>query len=264
MSSIPGVYIATKKDGTIYYRSSITIQNKHISLGSFPSQELAHKVYKEAHIIYNSNIDLSDYNSRQFKIPFKKYVCLINFRDNKIYFKTPIYLHANYFTYYIGRNTFYTFDVDDLFYYSTHSIMKRGGHLFVADYGMQVNILTRYGIKDYAVEKKDFYFANGNPTDYRYENIIVINPYHGVEKYQKNGQVLYKAKIHINGDFIIGSYSSPEESAIAYNKAADILKKNGCKKSFPENYPESLSAKNYASIYHSIKISHKIKSYNFK
>ena len=35
-----GVYTATKKDGTLYYRSSITFQNKHISLGSFSSEKL--------------------------------------------------------------------------------------------------------------------------------------------------------------------------------------------------------------------------------
>ena len=33
-----GVYTAYKKDGTVYYRSSITHKNKHISLGSFSSE----------------------------------------------------------------------------------------------------------------------------------------------------------------------------------------------------------------------------------
>ena len=30
-----GVYIARKKNGEIYFRSSITYRNRHISLGSF-------------------------------------------------------------------------------------------------------------------------------------------------------------------------------------------------------------------------------------
>ena len=29
--------------------------------------------------------------------------------------------------------------------------MKRGGHLFVAEYGMQTSVLSRYGIRSYAV-----------------------------------------------------------------------------------------------------------------
>ena len=36
-----GVYTAYKKDGTVYYRSSITHKNKHISLGSFSSENEA-------------------------------------------------------------------------------------------------------------------------------------------------------------------------------------------------------------------------------
>ena len=43
---LPGVYLATKKDGTVYYRSSITYRSKHISLGSFPTEEDAHCAYR--------------------------------------------------------------------------------------------------------------------------------------------------------------------------------------------------------------------------
>ena len=43
-----GVYQAVKKDGTIYYRSSITYRNKHISLGSFLNEADAHAAYLEA------------------------------------------------------------------------------------------------------------------------------------------------------------------------------------------------------------------------
>ncbi len=41
-----GVYAATKKDGTQYYRSSITFKSKHISLGSFPTETEAARASK--------------------------------------------------------------------------------------------------------------------------------------------------------------------------------------------------------------------------
>ena len=43
-----GVYTAYKKDGTVYYRSSITHKNKHISLGSFSSENEAAVTYNES------------------------------------------------------------------------------------------------------------------------------------------------------------------------------------------------------------------------
>ena len=260
MDKYAGVYEATKTDGTKYYRAGITIKNKHISLGSFNSPELANQAYNEASEIFYSQIEIESYNPSKYILSFNKFVVLINFRDNNIYFKTPIYLYKRYFYYYFDKNYFLKFDADDLFYYSTHSIMRRGGHLFVADYGMQVNILSRYGIRDYAVQGKDYYFANGDSQDFRYGNIIIVNPYHGVNHFVKNGRDYYKVKIHINGDYVVGTYKTPEEAAIAYNKAADCLREKGLQKNFPENYPESLSAISYASIYHSVKISAKIRN----
>ena len=142
--------------------------------------------------------------------------------------------------------------------------MRRGGHLFVADYGMQVNILSRYGIKDYAVQDRDYYFANGDSQDFRYGNIIIVNPYHGVSHFIKNGRDYYKVKIHINGDYVVGTYKSQDEAAIAYNKAVDILRSKGLTKNFPENYPENLSAISYASIYNAVKISAKIRNFSLE
>ena len=49
--------------------------------------------------------------------------------------------------------SFLKFDIDDLFYYSSHKILKRQGHLYVNDYGMQITILNRYGIKNYGVRE---------------------------------------------------------------------------------------------------------------
>lgn len=263
MPNPAGVYTTKHKDGSTYYRVSITIGGRHISLGSYDDISTAGAVYTEAGQIMNSGYSIDEYAMHNFNIPFRKYVVLINYRDNKIYFKTPVYLSKHYFTYYIEETDFLKFSVDDLFYYTTHSIMRRGGHLFVADYGMQVNILSRYGIREHSVCGRDYLFANGDRTDYRYGNIIIINPYHGVFHYIKNGRDYYKVKIHINGDYVVGTYPTAVEAAIAYNKAADILHAAGCTINYPENYPENISAISYASIYNSIRISSKIRECRF-
>ena len=74
-----GVYTAYKKDGTVYYRSSITHKNKHISLGSFSSENEAAVTYNEAceilsrsdlHII-NTELHTTSY-SPDMNIPFEK------------------------------------------------------------------------------------------------------------------------------------------------------------------------------------------------
>ncbi|MBQ5674690.1 MAG: hypothetical protein IIV45_06350, partial [Lachnospiraceae bacterium] len=130
------------------------------------------------------------------------------------------------------------------------------------DYGMQVNILNRYGIKNYAVKNRDYFFVNGNESDYRYTNIEVINHYHGVLKETKNNRTYYKAKIHINGDYLIGTYDTENEAAIAYNKAVDIVRSKGITKNYPVNYIEDLSAKMYAEIYTSLTVSEKLATIN--
>ena len=50
-----GVYTAYKKDGTEYYRVSLTCQNKHISLGSFDDYKTAAAVYSEANVLVKDN-----------------------------------------------------------------------------------------------------------------------------------------------------------------------------------------------------------------
>ena len=42
---LPGVYETTQKNGTVTYRSSLTYQSKHISLGSYATKEEAHAAY---------------------------------------------------------------------------------------------------------------------------------------------------------------------------------------------------------------------------
>lgn len=259
---LPGVYLAKKKDQTIYYRSNITYKNKHISLGSFSTEEQAHQAYLEAeHILLHPDVSLEHKLYHPKFLNFEKVVTLINFRDNRIYIKTPIYLHANYFSYYFSNGEEFKFDIDDLFYYSSHKIIRRGGHLFVNDYGMQTNILSRYGIRNFAVAGRDYTFANGDATDYRYSNIIIVNRYYGVNTAIRKGKECYEVRIHINGNFLVGVYKSEITAAIAYNKAVDMAIAHGIKKNFAENYIPDLSAKEYAQIYSELKLSKKYIDY---
>ncbi|HKL98592.1 MAG TPA: hypothetical protein VJZ06_01635 [Mobilitalea sp.] len=254
-----GVYSARKKDGNVYFRASITYRGKHISLGSFKEESEANNAYHIAgEILANTDRwNIPNYPAHCI-LSHHKWVVLINLRDNHIYFKNPIYLRKKYFIYYINKDTPLKFDVEDLFYYAHHKILKRGGHLFASDYGMQVNILSRYGIKNYAVPGRDYIFSNGDSTDFRYSNIEIINPYHGVTRITCKEQYIYLAKIHINGDFLVGRYHTEKEAAVAYNKAALILRGKGIKKNFPQNYIEGIDEIAYASMHQRIRISKKI------
>lgn len=257
-----GVFLAKKKDGTVYYRASFTFKNKHISLGSFSDMDSAHDAYKEAVMLTTCELGIMDYCKESHILSFSKWVSIINFRDNGIYFKTPIYLKRKFFEYYLTEDYILKFDADDLFFYSTHTIMKRGGHLFVADYGMQLNILNRYGIKNFAVPGKDYRFVNGDSTDFRYANIDIINRYYGVTKEIENGKVSFVTKIHINGDYLIGRYLEEKEAAIAYNKAVDCLTERGVCIQYTKNYIDGMDAKLYYSYYEKIHLPKKIRDYN--
>lgn len=260
--SAAGVYETTKKDGTIYYRSSITYKGKHISLGSYATEQEAARIYQSASYLLQSNLSLEEVLSRETILPFEKQISLLNYRDNGIYIKNPIYLYKNYFYYYLDASTPLKFDIDDLFYYSNHKIQKRGGYLFVADYGMQINILSRYGIKNYSVPGRDYRHANQNELDFTYDNMEVINPYYGVCSIMKQGKPIYKSQIHLNGNYLIGYYDTAEEAAVAYNKAVDIVTAKGCTRSFQTNYILSLSASRYAQLYHSVPISSHVRNWN--
>ncbi len=256
-----GVYTAQKKDKTIYYRSSFTFKNKHISLGSYPDSTLANQAYLDALMISSDETYTIYSYSSAYSIPFEKWVSIINFRDNGIYISNPIYIRKKYFSYFLSPSEELKFSIDDLFYYSSHKIIRRGGHLFVSDYGMQTSILSRYGIKSYGVAGKDYLLLNQDPFDFRYENVSILNPYQGVKAVVKKGKQLYQSKIHLHGDYIIGYYTTVIQAAIAYNKAIDIVKKNGCKKNFKQNYTEGISPSVYAEIYSKTKISKKIIHY---
>ena len=257
-----GVFPAVKKNGETYFRSSLTYRRKHISLGSFMTPESAHDAYTEGIRLLNTpQISLESYTASS-PLPFEKWVSLLNFRDNGIYISNPIYMGQRFFYYYLTPSHVLKFDLDDLFYYSSHKIMCRGGHYFVADYGLQVSIVSRYGIKPYAKQGRDFRFINDDPTDFRRENLEILNVYHGViRERKKNGQYFYTARIHINGNYVIGRYPSEQEAAIAYNKAIDILKKNGVTKNYTANYIDGITPGRYAEIYSSVSISPKIINY---
>lgn len=256
--TLAGVYIATKKDGTEYYRASFTYNGKHISLGSYSEIQSAHGAYLEANRLMNdSSLSIIDYKKHHY-LSFEKWVILCNLRDNKIYFSTPIYMRNKYFSYFLDTKTELKFSIDDLFYYSSHKIMRRKGHFFVSDYGMQVTILSRYGIKSYGVLDRDYRLINGDIYDLRYENIEILNSYHGVKYVSHYDNMKYQSRIHINGDYIIGYYDTDIEAAIAYNKAIDILLSHGCQKQFLQNYMDGISPSKYADIYHNLKISKKL------
>ena len=140
--------------------------------------------------------------------------------------------------------------------------MRRGNHYFVADYGMQVTLTSRYGIKSYAVPGTDYCFRNGDPTDFRRENLEIHNIYHGVRKTAaKTGQYIYTVRIHIRGNYLVGRYANETEAAIAYNKAIDILRSKGVTNNFSYNYVEEIAPSRYAEIYSALTIAPGILNY---
>ncbi|MBC7960668.1 MAG: hypothetical protein H7X94_12435 [Vallitaleaceae bacterium] len=257
MIALKGVYKTARKDGSIYYRTSITYKNKHISLGSFEEVNHASQAYLDAYDILFNNKYKYDNFPKSLALSFEKWIVLLNYRDNGYYIKNPIYMHKFYFSYFIKMGLELEFDVDDLFYYSKHKIFKREGYFFVNDYGIQTNILSRYGIKNFAVEGKDFYFKDNNPHNMRYHNIVIVNKYYGVEKIETDSLNRFVTKIHILGNYTVGKYASEIKAAVAYNKIADYVQEHNLSaKNFPRNYIEDEIL--YAELYTKIKIPSKI------
>ena len=260
--SASGVYKTTKKDGTTYYRCSVTVKKKHISLGSYATEDEAAAAYKEARSILDSDTDRPPHSP--VHLPYQKFITLLNLRVNGVYFPNPIFLKKNFFEYHLSPDRILKFDRDDLFFYAAHKIQLKGGYLFVCDYGSQYKILKRYGIRPFAVEGRDYLLINGDHNDYRYSNIRILSNYTGVRAEYKDAEKSlisgYTAVIHVNGDFIVGRYDTEELAAIAYNKAVDTLHKNGFKKNFITNYIERLSGEEYKALYNKVIISEKILS----
>ncbi|MDO5156161.1 MAG: hypothetical protein Q4D51_09375 [Eubacteriales bacterium] len=261
MENYKGVTQSQKKDGSIYYRSSITIQSKHVSLGSFSDAKTAAQAYNEACAILRENkYTLEDYSSH-FALDFSKFVILMNYRNTGIYFKTPIYLQTRFFYYFFSPKKYLIFDREDLFFYANHKIQTRGGYFFICNYGSQYSILSRYGIKSYAKKGIDYIFMNQNDYDFRYENLRVINEYMGVTEITTDTKTEYECKIHIKGNTLVGRYPDKISAAIAYNKAIDTLHNRGVRKQYIKNYISSLSAEQYMERYQDILISSKLEKY---
>lgn len=259
---IKGIFKSTKKDGSEYYRASIHRKGKKISLGSFATEEAAIKAYQEANMIYQeSMITIDNYRLFIRNLKHEKAVCLINHRDNGIYIKTPIYLRSGYFSYYLKGTEEYKFDNEDLFYYSSHTIMQRGGHLFVNDYGSQYSLISRYGIISYGIPDRDFRFVNGDFRDYRYENILIINRYHGVRRKKTSSGYVYYVKIHINGEYSLGRFKDESIAAVCYNKGADAANAAGLPKNFMKNYIPEYTTEEYLKIYDEIELPQKYLDY---
>ena len=219
---LKGVYKRVDSKGNERFVASFTYKNKHISLGSFDSERAANSAY---------NV------------------------------KNPIYLRRRYFEYYLSISDVMKFSADELFYYSNHKILRRGRHFFVADYGMQVNILSRYGIRNFAVAGRDYVFVNGDDLDFRYENIQIINRYTGVRMEKQYPKPVYVVKINIRGAVIVGRYDDEIKAAIAYNKAVDHLADKGFNKNYELNYIDDLTDSQYESLYKATELSKKFISF---
>ncbi|MCQ2496631.1 MAG: hypothetical protein MJ131_08585 [Lachnospiraceae bacterium] len=238
--ALPGSYPARRKDGTEYFRASITYKDRHISLGSFDSDKKAGEAYLIATKILNSPDEFSpeDYEKQGVPLSFDRWIVLLNLKKTGIYCKNPILLYGKYFLYYIDRKTALKFDVDDMFFYRTHRIQKRGNHLFYSDYGMQTSLLSRYGVRSFAVKNRDYFFKNGDENDYSYGNIVIVNRYNGVQRRLYRGRYVFEVKIHMLGNVTVGRYSDETEAAIAYNKAADSIEEKFREKNSLKEYHE--------------------------
>ena len=259
---LKGVYKRVDSKGNERFVASFTYKNKHISLGSFDSERAANSAYNEAIALTStkSHKTIDDYDETT-TLDFFKWVTIINFRDNGLYVKNPIYLRRRYFEYYLSTSDIMKFSADELFYYSNHKILRRGRHFFVADYGMQVNILSRYGIRNFAVAGRDYVFVNGDDLDFRYENIQIINRYTGVRMEKKYPKPVYVVKINIRGAVIVGRYDDEVKAAIAYNKAVDHLADKGFNKNYELNYIDDLTDSQYESLYKATALSKKFLSF---
>ena len=82
-----------------------------------------------------------------------------------------------------------------------------------------------------------------------------------VLRVEKKGLVYHEAKLHINGDFLVGRYETDAIAATAYNKAADCAMSYGIKKAFPKNYIPEYSSEEYKSLYRSVQISKKLEEH---
>ena len=68
-----GVSQARKKNGSIYYRSGITYRGRHISLGSFSTEDTAAAAYLDASkLLTDAAVTLVDFRQNILRSPLKK------------------------------------------------------------------------------------------------------------------------------------------------------------------------------------------------
>ena len=236
------------------YKLYFVYNKEKIYLGSYASYEKAQEILAEAEALMQDPHHLIPDFSK-YKMDYKKVISLCNFRDNKKYIKNPIYIYTNYFHYYLSKDCILTFDLKELFYFSTYKIHKRGNYLYTQDNVSQKSILSRFGILNHSVVGKDYFFKNNDPYDFRKENLEIIKSYKGVTKKEKADGDIYIASIYIDSNLIIGYYASEIEAAIAYNKAIDLISDHTPQKLFTPNLIPYLTSDEYQSIYSSITVS---------
>ena len=213
-------YIYPQTKGNILnYKVYFTYEKKKIYLGIYHSYPEAEAALASANKIMHLPFGTIDFTHPL--IDYKKYVCLCNLRDHKVYIKNPIYLQDNYFYYYLSQDIILTFDMKDLFFFSTYKICKRGNYLYIQDTISQQNLLSRFGIPNHSVVGRDYVFKNNNPYDFRRDNLQIISTYKGVVKKTKGTETFYVASIYTDKTLVLGHYDSEIKAAIAYNKAID-------------------------------------------
>ncbi len=245
------IYPINKNSGTeyqLYYK----YKNKRIYLGAYQTFALASSAFLEAEEVVISKISIDC--ASHLTLPFHKVVSLINFRDNGVFFKNPIYICGDYFKYYVSKDTVFSFDNNHLFFFSTNKIAIRGNYIYTQDGITQRNILSRFGIPSHSVCGKDYLFKNNNPYDFRKDNLHIVRHYLGVTYVKKNGLPVYVTKIFFNKSIVVGHYSSEVEAAIAYNKAADLLTKH-TQTEYMHNDIPYLTQAEYNALYESVTIS---------
>ncbi len=235
------------------YKVYFVFESNKIYLGTYPSMETAEKVLAEAKALMNAPKGPPCFEHASLN--YKKIVSLCNLRDHKKYMKNPIYLYGPYFHYYLSKDCILVFDSKDLFYFSTYRIYKRGNYLYTQDSISQQNILLRFGIPNHSVMNKDYFFKNGNPYDFRSENLVVVNGYKGVKQKLKKDKAIYIAYIHTKTNLIIGHYESEMEAAIAYNKAIDLLHEQNLNHDYTPNTIPYITKTEYQAIYDRISVS---------
>ncbi len=248
----------SQKNAIMRYKVYLLHQSKKIYLGLYSTKELAENALHEATCVMENPIDVTHYTCSF--ISYKKFISLCNFRDRHVYIKNPIYIYDNYFCYYLSQDVVLTFDMKDLFFFSTYKVCKRGNYLYMQDSITQQSILTRFGIPPHSVYGVDYQFKNGCMYDFRRDNLEIINSYKGVTRRQIKDKLIYVAKIFVHQNIIIGHYTSELEAAIAYNKAIDILLEKGIQRDYIKNSIPYLTLSEYNEIYNKLAISPCIKT----